>query len=1487
MIARNAEKQVCLKPPCDKIGIQLDVLEAEQRTMESERLQLVNDAEHDDSLAYLEGFCLRYAPIIQCSRKKVDDSNELELNDNAESYNLFMPAPSLFLSHHVRLRNDPGSTSGAVSPVGVSQQVPGTIAAHSAAPSNAIAHVEPHEMSPVQNNRPRKRRLTHSKPTSTRRRLLSNHIDVPQLLRLGALSVPDLSVTEPNLRLSRWEAHGRHGHAANIMLRSHPVLVLTARHSPPAAWRTPDTLISVTLSLMSRDASESTALQRTLHERADTFIPGRGPFFAECSCKPSTILFRSIRDDISESEDNDYEICEHIEVVVSVFWRDSRLTKLGIRLEALLNQVSSTNRNDTSATSSAFAATCSNSQPQTAFAVSISVSPILSDIVAVVWEGKKSQRGAAPVLVTLSKRQNESDVNMKIACYACVANTRPDCPHETACCFERDSVLRNFISQERDRLRGSVDSAVGESIANGGRIESLRSLAEVGTQDAENLHESSEFDCSHESDVAQDCGDFINNEDLASEERENASSYGTPVSGKPFQSWARRPPLPCLADRCIISTRAKSVHDSSRVDMSTNSKQVETVRLVDEYGQCSNRSCRMIAFPLEHKSALRRKVTLIQFDGAHEVEVRDWICRKCGHVNRFEGLDTGTFSMTKTSIFCRRVLDFLVACTLRRCMTGRGAYEAFIDSQKASAEAYGGSNGIVELRSVGRREFAEAMSAFVSVLGDAPGNPGSISSLFTCCGGEMACGDKAIAIDASASGILAKLPLFEKDELEVECLSTRHNSKQHLLRGLHEREGVRHLLRLSLLSLSRSKKLGDFLLEEDNIDTDFSERMHGTISEEEAVFDLSKLASKLCQAKPATRRARREAVVALVAPHISRIQRDSRSEHAGELNTRCDADCIEAEPGAEEIEEEAHELQDLASTVSSQALNDVFIFWNSEDDLPEAEPAVISVSVQPEPTEPIFLPSDPRSTQEFPLALPNILPERVPVAQDLSVHHVATQQLQVQGDDVRLTSASEDTLSPSEGQEHVGTALAAVIDAAPETVDVASRRSNVDVSLFTAYVTLLIMLLSDPIEAVWGGCTVATETWIREVCGVLLDLGACDGLPEARGLLVSLHRVARRGFGQCPSLLRFLKELSDLLTDTHVTNGSREDNDWRVCLLLAQSIGRLCLIAVRQCRLFSRVSSFYATNSAAAYAEKHKDPIARPYEPWSLDEGRRTGHFYPGRVPARPGVSLSGHSHNCCSKQYVASSGPSPGIVVATCVCGNKIVNGFSLLVSKESLGIIATVLLRYFPNTSIVYYDAACNLFSSLVNRFPWLTNRVRFLVDVFHKLGHTCGVTFCALTQRGAQGAHQDPRTSNVESANQQIAGIRPSLLRTRPANAIALLTMRFVFINLLSLWRLETGSDDTEDAELGGICNRKIQCRCRRCTVLRAASGEEGDIFARDEAELHSTLYKVGPPNSGANANRATEITREAEAAHYRAELRFRIGDRRLIGSLGGRT
>ena len=298
MNSANTDPKGYFELSYDKIGVQLDVLEAEQRTieLELERLNHAKAFSDNDPFVYLETFHSNYASRIQCSRDKLNDVNELEFPANADDRSLFMPAPSLFLSQN-------GRFSHALHRVGAHEVRAADDVQHEG-PGFEVALIgsRPRSVSSKQTRRSRKRRLSqHTRPgaVTTRRRLSSNHLDVPQLLRLGALSLPDLTVVGPNPRLSRWEAHGRHGHACNIMLRSNSVVVVTARHSPPAAWRNPDTLVSVTLSLRSREAYTS-ASAAALRDRTSLGTSAPCVFRVQCSCKPSYIVFHSDPGDTSE-----------------------------------------------------------------------------------------------------------------------------------------------------------------------------------------------------------------------------------------------------------------------------------------------------------------------------------------------------------------------------------------------------------------------------------------------------------------------------------------------------------------------------------------------------------------------------------------------------------------------------------------------------------------------------------------------------------------------------------------------------------------------------------------------------------------------------------------------------------------------------------------------------------------------------------------------------------------------------------------------------------------------------------------------------------------------------------------------------------------------------------------------------------------------------------------------------------------------------------
>lgn len=134
-----------------------------------------------------------------------------------------------------------------------------------------------------------------------------------------------------------------------------------------------------------------------------------------------------------------------------------------------------------------------------------------------------------------------------------------------------------------------------------------------------------------------------------------------------------------------------------------------------------------------------------------------------------------------------------------------------------------------------------------------------------------------------------------------------------------------------------------------------------------------------------------------------------------------------------------------------------------------------------------------------------------------------------------------------------------------------------DISLYASFFTLVIALLCDPIFAVWDGCSIETETWLRALCMLLIDLSVSASLTQAKVRVEAIEKLSRQGAGQCPSLLRFVRELYLSLGGEFATSTGKR---WIMSLLLAQNVARLCLLSIRQCRLFEHVSSLHASQSA-------------------------------------------------------------------------------------------------------------------------------------------------------------------------------------------------------------------------------------------------------------------------------------------------------------------
>jgi hypothetical protein len=146
------------------------------------------------------------------------------------------------------------------------------------------------------------------------------------------------------------------------------------------------------------------------------------------------------------------------------------------------------------------------------------------------------------------------------------------------------------------------------------------------------------------------------------------------------------------------------------------------------------------------------------------------------------------------------------------------------------------------------------------------------------------------------------------------------------------------------------------------------------------------------------------------------------------------------------------------------------------------------------------------------------------------------------------------------------------------------------------------------------------------------------------------------------------------------------------------------------------------------------------------------------------------------------------------------------------------------------VFYDAACNLVSSLLTRFLWAFKGTRFLVERFHYgKGHTCGL---AMDPNACPAADGMP-TSNVESINSLIGSVRGTISHLRPSLYVSFVGERCVYLNLLSRWRRQTKKTDIEGADVTVLANRLMPCGCDRCLLFR----DTKELFREEEKRRYT--------------------------------------------------
>ena len=100
-----------------------------------------------------------------------------------------------------------------------------------------------------------------------------------------------------------------------------------------------------------------------------------------------------------------------------------------------------------------------------------------------------------------------------------------------------------------------------------------------------------------------------------------------------------------------------------------------------------------------------------------------------------------------------------------------------------------------------------------------------------------------------------------------------------------------------------------------------------------------------------------------------------------------------------------------------------------------------------------------------------------------------------------------------------------------------------------------------------------------------------------------------------------------------------------------------------------------------------------------------------------------------CEKNFPRHASLTPGLMIMTCACPNKVVYGFSMMLSGESPQMIFDIIMSRFPphyNPNIIY-DNSCQTKEYGLNRETRRFMEIQITTDNFHEFNHTaCSDSF-----------------------------------------------------------------------------------------------------------------------------------------------------------------
>jgi hypothetical protein len=180
-----------------------------------------------------------------------------------------------------------------------------------------------------------------------------------------------------------------------------------------------------------------------------------------------------------------------------------------------------------------------------------------------------------------------------------------------------------------------------------------------------------------------------------------------------YRSRVRRPLLACVSDILVERYRRSKI-----AEVLSAGSRLSAIDLRDIRGNFRSSTCASSASEESSAQAMListvdshevyREVTLETLMAVARATVKDWHCRRCGKLNRYDGFDDAVVSVSRDFVVCRLKMDVYFEMVFAGGMTLRSAFDTHV---KACAALLGAERGRMR-GGLGRRQLPECFAWF-------------------------------------------------------------------------------------------------------------------------------------------------------------------------------------------------------------------------------------------------------------------------------------------------------------------------------------------------------------------------------------------------------------------------------------------------------------------------------------------------------------------------------------------------------------------------------------------------------------------------------------------------------------------------------------------------------------------------------------------------------------------------------------------------------